>query len=221
MQTQLLGVFTGKVGFIGDEQHASAIVKSAVQGEVRVTKLGLAGDAQADKRVHGGSEKAVHQFARATYAALAEAFPKAEVLTPGGLGENLSADDMDESNVFIGDIYQIGSVVLQVSQPRRPCWKINERMGVKGPSLWVQEHAKTGWYYRVLEEGTLKVGDVITLQQRSDHSVSIAQLWQIYGPHQPDLDAMEALLNVSALNEDWKKNVANRLAWWKKKLGVA
>ena len=115
---------------------------------------GFSGDAQADRRVHGGPEKAVHLYPAAHYTRLAERFPEAAAqLQPGSLGENISSSTLDETRVRIGDIFRLGEARLQVCQPRSPCWKIDDRFGCAGMAAYIAEQRLTGWYFRVLQPG--------------------------------------------------------------------
>lgn len=94
----------------------------------------------------------------------------------GSIGENLSTFGFDENNVCIGDIYQVGTAVLQVSQPRRPCWKIDSRYGQKGITAHIVETGLTGWYYRVVEEGEAAPGNTFSLLDRPADAISLATL---------------------------------------------
>src|SRR5690606_10795759 len=110
----------------------SAIAKTPRSGPVRIGELGLDGDEQGDRRVHGGVDKAVHHYPFEHYARWrAELGPLPVLAAPGAFGENLSSAGLDESNVCLGDRYALGSVVLEVSQGRQPCWKLNDRFGVR------------------------------------------------------------------------------------------
>lgn len=141
---------------------------------------GLAGDAQADRRVHGGPEKALHQYPVGHYAKLAAAFPDAApLLVPGSIGENLSVPGWDEANVCIGDVFRLGDARIQVSQPRSPCWKIDRRFHVGGMAQYIGEHGLTGWYYRVLDEGEVAAGCAFELIERSDDAISVAAAYAL------------------------------------------
>jgi len=209
-----LRVFVGQPRRIDDEGQFSAIWKQPVAGRVRVTREGLVGDAQADRRVHGGPEKAVHQYPGEHYARLAEAFPQAAgELLVGSIGENLSTLGADEREVHIGDCYRFGSALLQVSQPRRPCWKIDRRYGVQGMTAYVAEHGLTGWYYRVIEEGEIAAGDACTLVERPPGSVALAGLWTVWHAHRPDSGQLAACARAPGLTEAWVKRIGERLRW--------
>ena len=212
-------LFTGTPVRIDDEGQFSAIWKQALTGPVRITKEGLVGDVQADRRVHGGPEKAVHHYAGENYAKLAERFPDiAEALAIGSIGENISTFGFDETNVCIGDIVRIGSTVLQVSQPRRPCWKIDSRYGLKGITAHIVESGLTGWYYRVLEEGEAAPGDVMVRLERPAGAVLLDTLWQTWHQHRPDAERLRAIAGAPGLTPAWVKKIHDRLDWLKANL---
>jgi MOSC domain-containing protein YiiM len=163
----LTSVQAGRIAPLGPNAVPSAFVKLPVPGAVQVGTLGLDIDAQADLRVHGGPEKAVYGYANAHYARWAAEFPElASRFVPGGFGENLTIDGMAEADLCVGDIHAIGTVRLQVCQPRQPCFKLalhfaNSRL----PKAMVRT-GRSGWYYRVLTPGRLQAGDAVTLAER-------------------------------------------------------
>ncbi|MCL2658212.1 MAG: MOSC domain-containing protein [Betaproteobacteria bacterium] len=212
--TTIDALFAGGIGILGEEGHRSGIFKNRIETVVRVLADGIVGDEQVDRRVHGGPEKAVHHFAAENYARLAAAFPQvANALVPGSLGENVSTHGMNERSVHIGDIYRAGSVTLQVSQPRSPCWKINHRFAVDGMSLHVAKERITGWYYRVIEAGVIGPGDSMVLLERTTDRFSIDAFWVVQSAHAPPIDDMEALIAVDGLAADWKRRLTERVRW--------
>ncbi len=209
-----LRLFSGTPRYIGDEGQFSAIWKQPVEGAVRITREGLARDAQADRRVHGGPEKAVHHYAADNYARLAARFPGiAGDLVVGSIGENVSTSGIDETTVCIGDIYRLGTALVQVSQPRRPCWKIDARYGLAGITAFINESGLTGWYYRVLEEGTAAAGDAFALEERLPGAISLDFLWTSWHRHRPDAERLRAIAQAPGLTPAWVKKIDDRLAW--------
>ena len=144
----------------GDVQ--SGIIKTPVAGRVRAHRLGLAGDGQADLTVHGGPDKAVYAYSHDHYPLWARELGRAD-LGPGFFGENLTVDGMLESDVRIGDIYRIGSAVVQVTQPRSPCFKLTAHLGLPGFAKTFLASGRSGFYLRVLEEGDVGAGDAVEL----------------------------------------------------------
>jgi MOSC domain-containing protein YiiM len=160
-------VLTGRAVPFTRPGSASAIAKAPVEGPVNVGLDGLSGDEQGDRRVHGGPDKAVHVYASEHYAAWRSELGDRSVLrAPGAFGENLSTSGLSEANVCLGDKIRIGGVLLEVSQPRQPCWKLNDRFDVSDMARRVQRTLRAGWYLRVLEPGTLIAGDAVTLVER-------------------------------------------------------
>lgn len=126
ISASLLSVHIGEVAPLGPEEVPSGFVKHSVSGSVAVTTLGLAGDQQADLAVHGGPEKAVYGYPASRYPAWQKQFPGL-VFQPGAMGENLSIAGLDETALCVGDVHAIGSALLQVCQPRQPCFKFSLR----------------------------------------------------------------------------------------------
>ncbi len=209
-----LRLYSGTPRYIGDEGQFSAIWKQPVEGPVRITREGIVGDEQADRRVHGGPEKAVHHYAAENYVRLSKRFPRiAADFVVGSIGENVSTTGVEETSVCIGDIYRLGSALVQVSQPRRPCWKIDARYGVSGITAFINESGHTGWYYRVLEEGIAALGDTFTLEERLPDAVSLDCLWTTWHHHRPDAERLRTIALAPGLTPAWVKKIDDRLAW--------
>lgn len=207
------GLFRGKVGFLPGESRGSAIAKEPVAGPCVIGPEGLAGDEHADLRAHGGGEKAVHLFPAEHHAALTAAFPGARHLVPGGLGENLSTRGITEEQACIGDIFALGSALLQIAQPRTPCWKIDTRCGVDGVAAFVAEHGIAGWYFRVLAPGVCVAGDVLTHLERPPGAVGLAHFNRSVAVKRPPLAALEELVNAPGLAQDWVRKIRDRMDW--------
>lgn len=178
---------------------------------VWVGKEGLAGDAQADRRVHGGVDKALHQYPAGHYALLTATFPEAaSVLAPGAMGENISSPGWDESSVAIGDVFQFGDAKIQVSQPRSPCWKIDHRFGIGGMAQWIAEQCITGWYFRVLETGSVEPGAVFERIERNAEVVTVAALLALWAEHRPDPELLLNASRTAGLSAGWVEKLTNR-----------
>lgn len=189
--TVIEAIFTGGLGRLPGGQ-TTGIFKAPRTGSVEVTATGLVGDAQGDTRVHGGPEKAVHLFPVDHYAVLASHQPSlTDQLVPGSLGENLSTRGLLEDDVCVGDIFTLGTAVVQVSQLRRPCWRIDAKLGTNSSSLreptgdfrgsgpmvpLINRLGCTGWYFRVLQPGHVQAGQTIALAERPSSGITLARL---------------------------------------------
>ncbi|MET4665862.1 MOSC domain-containing protein [Sphingomonas sp. PvP056] len=167
MAMRLEAVRVGRVTPLGPEQVPSGYVKQTRVEPVTVSALGLMGDEQADLSVHGGPDKAVYGYAASHYATWRSEIPEhANLLVPGGMGENLTIAGVDEADLCIGDVHRIGTVTVQVCQPRQPCFKLAAYFGdAKMPRAFLRS-GRSGWYYRVLETGKLCGGDDVQLLDR-------------------------------------------------------
>ena len=174
---RLVSIHVGKVAPLGPEGVPSAIVKARLPGRAAIGPEGLAGDEQADHRVHGGPEKAVYGYPHRHYADWVRDFPEhAEKLVPGGVGENLSIDGIDEETACVGDVHAVGGALLQVCQPREPCFKFALRFDDNRLVRAMVKSGRAGWYYRVLQEGEVGAGDPVRLHARPNPDFSFARL---------------------------------------------
>ncbi len=140
----------------------SAIAKLPADGPVDIRTFGIVGDLVADTRVHGGPDMAVHHYPRDHYEWWEGRLgPHPLLRGPNAFGENIVASGLTEEGVHIGDRFRLGTAVLEVSQPRQPCWKIDHRFGTRGMVSAVVTSHRCGWYYRCIEEGTAKAGDTL------------------------------------------------------------
>lgn len=218
LNTKIDHVFAGGLGVLHPEGQRTGIFKRRHEKPVRVELHGIVGDEHGDTRVHGGPEKALHQYAAQNYQRLAQAFAhSATQLVAGSLGENISAFGLGECNVHIGDVFQVGSAVLQVSQPRSPCWKINHRFDAEKMSMFVARERITGWYYRVLQPGFIQAGDRIELLERHTGDFSIDRFWQVQLAHRPVIADLLALSATHGLSEDWKRRLFERAKYLQKR----
>jgi MOSC domain-containing protein YiiM len=207
-------LFIGGLTRIDEHGQWTGIYKHEVGAPLLLSVDGLAGDFQADRRVHGGPEKAVHHYAVENYGHLAERFPAiAAQLVAGSLGENVSASGFDERTVHIGDIFRLDRALLQVSQPRSPCWKIDHRYACAGLARTITETGLTGWYYRVLEPATVSNGAPLELVESPAGAVSLAEFWRGWREHRPDPASLERLSAAAGLAANWQKKLIDRGRW--------
>ena len=204
-------LFRGELGFLEPDGVSTGIFKMPVE-TANIDVNGIIGDVQADKRFHGGPEKALHQFAVSSYKKIVVQFPDLrDNAVVGSLGENISSDSLDDTAVLIGDIYKFGGVLIQVSQPRRPCWKINHKFDDDRLAKFIAQQHITGWYYRVLAPGVVNVGDSIELVNRYRQSICVAELTQISLAHRPEIDALKRAMECPGLNQQWKNTLRDRI----------
>lgn len=209
-----IALFIGGIAPLPPDGRPSAIVKTPAAGAVAIGAEGLAGDRQADRRVHGGPDKAVHHYAAENYVRLAARFPDvAARFVPGSLGENVSTDGWTEETVCIGDRFRLGTAVVEVSQPRSPCWKIDARFGADGIAAWIAETGLTGWYYRVVSPGIATTGDAFERVARNPDPVSIAGFWHAWLEHRPAPARLLRLAATPGLAEPWRRKIAERAAY--------
>jgi len=218
----LTGLYTGRVQPMPGDGRPTGIFKSPAVGPVEIGAEGLAGDVQADRRVHGGPEKAIHHFPSDTYARLAERFPEqAAQFGPGQIGENFSTHGFAERHVCIGDVFTIGTARLQLCQPRSPCWKINARFGVEeGITEFIAEQGIAGWYYRVLQPGTVQLGDTLRLIERPPGAPTLTAFWMLVNAHRPDPAALIALAEAPGLADGWRGRLLRRVEWLRTHAGA-
>lgn len=202
-------VLAGGVKTLGNT--TSGIDKKPLSGPQQVQWLGLVSDHQADLRVHGGADKALHCYAWSHYAYWRDRLPGHALLdAPGAFGENLSIEGMDEADVCIADRWRVGSTLLEVTQGRQPCYKLNLRFGVRSMALWVQESLRAGWYLRVLLPGAITAGDRIELVKRPFPGASVAHLLSVIRDRDTQPEVLEPLLALP-LTPSWRKLFSRRL----------
>lgn len=220
-------ILTGTVqplSFHGVSIH-TAIDKTMRQGKVRVHFDGAEGDDQGDKQHHGGRDKALHHYPFDHYAYWRKLLPDHPILIRvGAFGENISTVGITEEHLCIGDIVRVGSVLLQVSQGRQPCRTLNMRFRHPTMARDVQNCGRTGWYYRVLEEGDICVGDALTLVERPHPQWTLARVLSVIETRSLDKEILLALTALPELATSWKKLFASRLENnevedWHKRLG--
>jgi len=149
----------------------SSIFKAPVEGPIRVEGINLAGDQQADRRVHGGPEKAVYAYAREDI----DWWENIHGDLPNGcFGENLTTQGIDVSGAIIGERWRVGTVLLEICQPRLPCSKLGIRFNDLRMVKAFAKASRPGGYLRIVEEGELGTGDEIEIVARPDHGITVA-----------------------------------------------
>jgi len=204
-------VLTGQVVPFGRDGQTSAIAKSLVDGRRDVGLLGLAGDEQADRRVHGGPDKALHHYPRDHYDWWRATLGDLPLLDcAGAFGENISTAGLTEDAACLGDRFQLGTALVEIAQGRQPCWKQAHRLNAPQVVAQMVESGRSGWYYRVIEEGSVAAGDALVLLERPHPEWSIARVtgFIVGGRGRQESAAMRDLSTLSVLADGWRARAA-------------
>ncbi len=193
-----------------DRLWTSGFYKDPIAGPVRVGRLHLDGDGQADLVNHGGIDKAICVYSADHYSYWREQL--ALPLPYGAFGENFTVQNLTEADLCIGDTWQAGEVIVQVSQPRQPCWKLARRWRVKTLALQVQENGKTGWYFRVLQEGSIAAPISLKLLKRPFPEWTIARANHLMHHDKGNALLAGELAGVPLLSASWKATLSRRSA---------
>lgn len=186
-----------------DRSWTTGIFKQTVSGPVFVGADRLAGDEQADPTVHGGRDKAVCAYSADHYPHwVGILWP--EVGAFGAFGENLSIAGVTEDDVCVGDIWAAGDIRLEVSQPRQPCWKLGRKWRIHDLPDQVVRTGRTGWYFRVLQQGLITAGTTLTLIDRPAPEWTITAANQVMHARPRDSEAAAVLAAIPALSASWR-----------------
>ena len=205
-----VNVATPRMVRVGDTDVPTSIFKSPVEGRIAVKGNNLAGDRQADLTVHGGPNKAIYLYPAEHYEYWADQLGGV-ALQPGAFGENLTTLGMDENSVRIGDRFRIGSVVLRVTQPRMPCYKLGVRFGRADmvERFWLAR--RPGIYFAVIEEGDLAAGDLITKIGEAPEPITVSDVVRLYVGEDRDPDHLQRALRAP-LPGGWKDELRERVS---------
>ena len=189
----------------------TAIFKKPTEARLRVDHLNIDGDRQADLVDHGGQNKAVYCYPVEHYRVWAEELNRSD-FEHGQFGENLTTRGLLESEVQIGDIFRVGTCVVQVTQPRAPCFKLGIRMG---DPLFVKRFLKSGllgFYLRVVEPGELGLGDRIERLERGQTGLSVHDVWSLSYGERNDRERLQLALGIDTLAEEWTRPLQKKLS---------
>jgi MOSC domain-containing protein YiiM len=188
----------------------TGIFKEPVTGAVLLQREGLEGDSQADLKVHGGPDKAAYAYPFEHYAWWQDQLGR-EPFPHGQFGETLTVSGLLEDEVAIGDRFRIGTAVLEVSQPRTPCFKLGIRMGLADFPRRFQDSGRVGFYLRVIETGQLCAGDAIELLSRHEPRHTVQELWRWSHLERGNREAARRAVALEPLAASWKEKFAQRL----------
>lgn len=209
---QLVSINVGRPKWIQFEGRTflTGIFKQAVSGTVSVEFTQLQGDGQADLKVHGGVDKAIYVYSLEHY----EFWRKelgVQIEEMGSFGENFTSRGMLENDICVGDTFEIGTTVVQVTQPRTPCYKLAARFKRPDfPSQFLQS-LKSGFYLRVLQEGHVTATDRFTLCERDPKPITICELVKIYHFQRKDRNAVKQALENRALSTEWRESLQKQV----------
>ena len=196
-----------------EDSWVSGIFKTPVAGPRVLGKTNLDGDAQADVKNHGGPDKAVCVYAHEHYAYWQRQLGLPN-LSPGAFGENFTTMGLLESEMCIGDTLAVGeaqAVVIQLSQPRQPCWKLARRWQIGDLVAQVQDMGYTGWYFRVLQEGIVQPGDGLHLRERPYPHLTLAEANRIMHHDKEDWATIADFLACPLLSASWQNSLRRRI----------
>ncbi len=192
-----------------DQVWTTGFFKAPMSGLVWLGRTNLDGDGQADLENHGGPEKAVNVYPAEHYPYWAQSIGLTN-LQPGSFGENFTVEGLLESDVCIGDIFEIGESLVQISQPRQPCWKLARRWRIKDLALRVQETGRTGWYFRVRREGHVGTGNRLVLVERHHPNWTVSAANDVMHHRTDDAQAARDLADCIYLSSRWRTKLKRR-----------
>lgn len=202
---KILGVFTGPV--IKHSDHFESAIKKHPREFLEIRKNGIDQDEVANLKYHGGDMRVVHHYSLKNYQTLKEKFPEiSDRFMPGSFGENILTEELTESELNIGDIYSLGTAKIQLTVSRRPCATINQTYGDNRILKEVMTSGRTGWFYRVLEDGKVRPGDYLEFLERPYPHMPISKLYDF-----KDLDYLRKCLDTGLMDKGWKPKILKAL----------
>ncbi len=188
----------------------TGIFKSPVRGPIWLSRTNLAGDGQADLVHHGGLDKAVCVYSADHWSYWQTVLPPHQ-LRGGAFGENFTVEQLTEADICIGDVFEIGTALVQVSQPRQPCWKLARRWHIKDLAVQVERTGFTGWYFRVLQEGRVEAYQSLQLRDRPCPEWTVAAANRIMHHDRNDRAAADYLSQCRLLSASWQQTLRQRV----------
>ena len=200
------------------QKVTTGIFKEPIEGRIMLRTLNLDGDKQADLTVHGGPDKAVYAYPIEHYEFWRKVYP--DMKMPNGMfGENFTIEGLMESEVSVGDAFEIGSSKVIATQPRMPCYKLGVKFGRMDVLKKFLASGRSGIYFKVLEEGEVGAGDSIVRIKNDTNRVGIGDIVRLYASDREDIKTMLRAVKVEALPEGWKHYFYEQIRRVEKKLG--
>jgi MOSC domain-containing protein YiiM len=188
----------------------TGIFKKPVPGPIFARTLNLEGDKQADLSVHGGRDKAIYAYSSDAYSGWKDIRPN-NAFEGGAMGENLTVDHLPEDRLYIGDTFKIGAAVVQVTQPRLPCYKLAAKFNDPQIIRQFMSYQRPGVYFRVIEEGLVNREDRFDLIAQDNVLVSVLELFAMVGAASFDLPRLRDILKLKTLNDHWRRDIESKI----------
>ena len=204
MIVESLNVGLPKEEIFDGKPITTGICKKPVSGQVTLRALGFDGDGVADKKNHGGPDKAICVYSLDHYPFWEKTL--GIKLPVAAFGENLSVSNLKEEEVCIGDVFQLGTATVQITQPRQPCGTLAARYGRTDLIKFVIDSGFTGFYLRVVKEGMVELGTPLILKERDPHKISVAFANRIFHHDRENREGIESVLAIPALSESWQRS---------------
>ncbi|MFN8257456.1 MAG: MOSC domain-containing protein [Bacteroidales bacterium] len=185
----------------------TGIYKKPVMHSIFLGENDVSKDNVIDRKHHGGKDKACYIFSVEHYNYWKKIYPELD-WDWGMFGENLTVSGLDEANLFIGDILKVGEAVVQVSQPRQPCFKLGVRFGNQAIVKQFVKYGYSGAYLRIIEKGNVNTGDKLEIIQKQNHQFSVQKIFNLlYTSQMPDKKVIDNILKLDTLAESCKKDL--------------
>lgn len=209
-EVKLIGLYRGDAYQpLANSNIVSGIAGKLPQQSLRVNHDSVVADWQVDSKHHGGVDRVLHHFPVEHYAYYQQRFNLNHLNAPM-MGENISSTGLLEQDINIGDIIALGSTLLQVTQPRSPCFKLNLQFNQIEFARTMQDSRRCGWFYRVLTSGEIKATDQFKLIERVS-DISVAEAMALYFRESFDLNAYQRLLGCETLAQSWQRSIQSRI----------
>ncbi len=209
---KIVGLYAGKPKkeLFGDKQYVTAIIKEPFDGPLELMTEGFPEDGQADRKHHGGPDKAVCVYCAAHYEAWENEL--GENLPDAAFGENFTVSGLSENDISIGDVIEVGTALCQVTQPRQPCKTLAARLGRQNMVKLVVDSGRTGFYLRVLKEGRVRAGDSFVIREHDSEGITVAEANHIRHHDRQNVVSLRRILRVSTLSAAWRESLEKLLS---------
>lgn len=194
-----------------EKATTTGIFKEPVSSRVMLRTLNLEGDGQADLDGHGGIYKAAYVYSVENYKYWSDELGRKDFSSAGQFGENFTTDGMTDEIVRIGDVFRIGDSLVEVTQPRVPCFKLGIRMGIEGFHKQFAEKCRVGFYLRVLEEGEVGAGDEVTRVREAPVHMTVREIMHLLYFDPDNIEGAKKALEVQALSPGWRQSFLDRV----------